>query len=122
MRSRSGLRLFEDIAENIGRIRRYARGYDAARFAGDEMCQDAVEHCLLRISEAARLLGDMADRHAPSIPWRDVRGIGNHLRHEYQKVNVNLIWRVVERDLTDLSSAVETAIATLRQERTDRDR
>ena len=60
MHSRVPLQLFEDIAENISRIENYTRGYDAGKFSEDSMCQDAVQHCLLRLSEAARLLGDEA--------------------------------------------------------------
>ena len=55
--SRSALQLFEDIAENISRIESYTVGYDAHKFSDDGMCQDAVQHCLLRLSETARLLG-----------------------------------------------------------------
>lgn len=31
------------------------------------MCQDAAQHCLLRLGEAARLLDDDAIRYAPYI-------------------------------------------------------
>jgi uncharacterized protein with HEPN domain len=47
------LRLY-DILENVDRIRRYTERYNFDRFADDPKCQDAVERCLLRISEAAR--------------------------------------------------------------------
>ncbi len=112
--SRSVLQLFEDIAENISRIEGYTAGYDALKFSEDGMCQDAVQHCLLRLSEAARLLGDGAIKYAPDIPWRDIRGIGNRLRHEYQKVETALIWRVVEKDLSPLKQAVSEALKQLR--------
>ncbi len=114
MHSRSPLQLFEDIAENISRIENYTRGYDAGKFSEDSMCQDAVQHCLLRLSEAARLLGDEAVLYAPAIPWRDIRGIGNRLRHEYQKVETALIWRIIEKDLSPLKRATSEALKALR--------
>src|SRR5215210_6497172 len=46
----------EDILENIARIERYTEPYNFERFAQDQQCQDAVERCLLRISEAAKSL------------------------------------------------------------------
>jgi uncharacterized protein with HEPN domain len=101
------LQFFQDIAENLERITRHTAGYGAQRFLDDEKCQDAVLHCLLWISEAARVLGDRAGRVAPSVPWRDVRGIGNRLRHEYQKVDLRLIWRIVEKDLPSLRQPFE---------------
>jgi len=111
--SRSALQLFEDIAENVARIERYTTGFDSLRFSEDVMCQDAVQHCLLRLSEAARSLGEDAGRYAPSVPWRDVRGIGNRLRHEYQKVDAVLIWRIVEKDLLPLKQATNQALSIL---------
>jgi uncharacterized protein with HEPN domain len=64
-----------DILENIDRIRRYTEGYEFERFAGDTRCQDAVERCLLRISEAARKLAGLLDEIAPEQPWSDVRAV-----------------------------------------------
>lgn len=117
MHSRTPLQLFEDIAENIARIERYTAGFDLIRFRDDGMCQDAVQHCLLRLSEAARVLGEQAVTHAPSVAWRDIRGIGNRLRHEYRKVDVGLIWRIVEKDLGPLKQATALALIGLRQEK-----
>jgi uncharacterized protein with HEPN domain len=102
-----------DILENVDRIRRYTEGYDFERFAGDSRCQDAVERCLLRISEAARKLADFLDEIAPGQPWPDVRAVGNVLRHEYDAVDPAVIWQIVEKDLVPLRRAVEKAIRDL---------
>lgn len=72
--------------------------------------------CLLRLSEAARLLGEDASRYAPAIQWRDVRGLGNRLRHEYQKVDAGLIWRIVEKDLLLLKQSTNEALGLLRRQ------
>ena len=102
-----------DILENVDRIRRYTEGYDFERFAGDSRCQDAVERCLLRISEAARKLADFLDEIAPGQPWPDVRAVGNVLRHDYDPVDPAVIWQIVEKDLVPLRRAVEKAIRDL---------
>src|ERR1043166_6156486 len=59
----------------------------------------ATQHCLLRISEAAKKLGALAKELAPDQPWADIRGIGNRLRHEYDKIDRDEIWRTVTDDL-----------------------
>lgn len=102
-----------DILENIDRIRRYTEGYDFERFAADTRCQDAVERCLLRISEAARKLADFLEEIAPEQPWSDVRAVGNVLRHEYDAVDPAVIWQIVEKDLVPLRRAVKKAIRAL---------
>lgn len=48
---REALRL-RDIIEHIDRIEQYVAGMDLAAFAADQRTIDAVERCLLRLSEA----------------------------------------------------------------------
>ena len=103
-----------DILENIDGIRRYAENCTFDRFADDSKCQDAVERCLLRISEAARKLEGVVDAIAPEQPWSDVRAVGNVLRHEYDAVDPAVIWQIIEKDLVPLRRAVEKAIDILR--------
>ena len=38
------------------------------------------------------------------IPWRQVRDLGNVLRHGYDAVDDGQVWVIVERDLPPLSS------------------
>ena len=68
----------------------------------------------MRISEAARKLEGIVDVIAPEQPWSDVRAVGNVLRHEYDTVDSEVIWQIVEKDLVPLSQAVEKAIGFLR--------
>jgi len=110
--TRGDAQLFQDMLDNIARIERYTVGYDFHRFAVDEKCQDAVQHCLLRISEAARLLGSRAEQVAPELPWPQVRGIGNRLRHEYQKVDIAIIWNLIVKDLAVLRQAAKKGAAS----------
>jgi uncharacterized protein with HEPN domain len=51
----------------------------------------AVERKLLLISEAAVRLGEQADILCPGLPWRDIRGISNWLRHQYDDVDPQTI-------------------------------
>lgn len=104
------LRRLEDILANIQRIERYTKDYDLERFARDQQCQDAVERCLARISEAARKLEGMVESLAPHQPWPEIRALGNVLRHEYNGIYPETIWEIVSSDLGALKQAVEGII------------
>ena len=104
----------EDIVENIDRIERYTKDHTAESFGSDQQCQDAVERCLLRISEAARKLQGAIESLAPTQPWSDIRAVGNVLRHEYDDVDPAIIWRIVANDLPPLRHAVRNALQRLR--------
>lgn len=44
----------------------------------------------------------------------DIRGLGNHLRHEYRRVDLSRIWAMVEEQLPALKSACTDALDRLR--------
>jgi uncharacterized protein with HEPN domain len=87
------------------------------RFARDQQCQDAVERCLLRISEAARKLEGVVEAIAPDQPWSDIRAVGNVLRHEYDDIDPAIIWRIVSHDLSSLRQAVEKALTDIQADK-----
>lgn len=43
---------------------------------------------------------------APEIPWKQIRGIGNVLRHEYHKIADDVIWVVVSENIAPLKAAI----------------
>ena len=115
MPSKDPLQRFEDIPENVARIEQYTHDLNAAAFVQDRMTYDAVERCLERISEAANKLGAFAGENCPGVPWPEIRALGNFLRHEYDRIESERLWLVVERDLPPLKQAVLTALHELRQ-------
>jgi len=85
--SKRAAQRFGDIIHNVDAIRRYTRRMSRAKFLADDKTRDATLHCLLRISEAAKKLGKTAEDFAPDQPWRQIRDLGNRLRHEYDLVD-----------------------------------
>lgn len=109
----------EDILANIELIEEYTRNYSYHAFAQDRKCQDAVERCVSRISEAASKLEGLVDRIMPDQPWSQIRAVGNVLRHEYDRVNPVVIWSIVSEDLPRLKIAIHKALDRLRRENDD---
>jgi uncharacterized protein with HEPN domain len=105
---------FQDILDNIARIDRFTEGLNLESFIKNEEKIVAVQHALLIISEAAAKLGDLAPALCPDIDWRDVRGIGNRLRHEYHGISVVRLWGIVEKHLPSLKAATVAALQKLR--------
>ena len=109
---RDPLSSLRDIYEAIESIERFVRGMDFSAFQADEKTNAAVERKLLVVSEAAHRLGDDAEKLCPSIPWNNIRGIGNWVRHRYDRVDPSLIWQTVERDLPPQKLAIGKTLAS----------
>ena len=103
----------QDILDNIVRIERFLVGKRPLDIAEDERTLFASQYALLIISEAAKRLGDDAELLCPGQPWRDIRGIGNHLRHAYDNLDAMLIWKIFQDDLPTLKVAVLAALERL---------
>jgi uncharacterized protein with HEPN domain len=115
--SEKPLRRLEDILENIARIERFTAGLTFDEFAANEQAVFASLHALLIVSEAARRLGTAAENLAPSQPWPAIRAIGNVLRHEYDGVDPDTVWRIIASgDLAALKEAVDVVVVRLRLE------
>lgn len=67
----------------------------------------ATERAIEIISEASRSLApDLREQH-PHIRWADIAGIGNILRHEYQRVDPLVMWRTIKDELPSLKAALQ---------------
>jgi len=100
----------QDILDAIGQIKAFMAGMEFDAFRADSKTVAAVERKLLVISEAAIRLGEEAEALCPGLPWRDIRGIGNWLRHQYDAVDVEATLRTVVDDLSALQTAVINAL------------
>jgi uncharacterized protein with HEPN domain len=100
------------IVANIDRIGRHLEGRTFEQFETDPMLTDAVERCLQRITEASIRIGaERMAEIAPGVPFGEVRGLGNILRHEYEKIDLATVWDTVRHDLPALRSACVAALA-----------
>jgi len=102
-----------DILESISKIEMFVFGFDFDAFATDEKTIAAVERKLQVITEAAIRLGDRAEALCPGIAWRNIRGMRNWLRHQYDRVDLETVWITITVDIPTLKAAVQQALINL---------
>ena len=61
-----------------------------------------VERGIEIISEASRHLTDDIKERRTEIPWPKVAGIGNVLRHAYDHVAPDVLWKLAQDDLAEI--------------------
>jgi uncharacterized protein with HEPN domain len=105
-------RSLREISEAIAMIERFTLGMDFEAYREDFKTMAAVERKLLLISEAAVRLGEQGPALCPGLPWENIRGIRNWLRHQYDHVDVETVWRTVTDDLPALKAGVQRALAS----------
>jgi uncharacterized protein with HEPN domain len=84
-------------------------------FLEDTIVQKAVCFDLLCISEATARLLDLDPsivQRRPDVPWPQVRAIANVLRHEYDRIDMDIVWDTVKGG--DLDGLIEAATHELK--------
>lgn len=94
-----------DIVEAIEQIDGEMAGVTLQAFAADWRKRWIVERGIEIISEASRHLDESLKLRHPHIPWSKVAGIGNILRHDYERIAYDVLWHVVRNDLPELLAA-----------------
>lgn len=100
------------VLDAIERIQRYTDDLDEAGFLESELVQDAVIRNLEVIGEASRnILAQFPEfaAHHPELPLSAAYQMRNALAHGYFKLDLEIVWRTIERDLPDLYDRVRTA-------------
>ncbi len=113
MTSRSALLRIHDMLQSIEGIEQALASRTYQEFEKSWILRSAVERGIKVISEASRhLSADLKARH-PEVRWYQVAGIGNILRHDYQRVESAVIWKAAKDEFLLLKLALLAIQASL---------
>lgn len=93
---RSNEEKLKDILNAIKQIEKYK---DYQKFSEDELIKIWIIHHLLIIGEACSQVSEPLKNEHSDIPWTGPIGVRNMIAHEYFRVDFNIIWNIVDRDL-----------------------
>ncbi len=105
-----------DIVDAVRLIEAEMAGVTLQDFEPDMRKRWLVERGIEIISEASRHLPDDLKARHPSIPWRKVAGIGNVIRHNYEDVAHDVVWKLVHSDLPELERVCREELTEARQQ------
>jgi uncharacterized protein with HEPN domain len=97
------------ILKAIERIDRYTADMDEVAFLNSELVQDAVIRNIEIIGEASnniqRVAPEFAAQH-DDIPWLVMYTMRNRVSHGYDKVDLEIVWQTIHRDLPGLREQI----------------
>lgn len=85
-----------DMVDSANLLHSYLAGKTKAEFLAHTELQDMVIRRLEVIGEAARRISEETRRQTPQVPWRRIIGLRNVLVHQYEKVDLELIWEIAQ--------------------------
>jgi uncharacterized protein with HEPN domain len=102
------------IRDEIQGVAMVVRGLSFAQYQGSYLHRRAVERAVQIVSEAAKALPPDYLAKYPDAPWNSIIGIGNILRHEYQRgLDDNQLWEIATVHLPKLQPIVAQMLTEL---------
>ena len=79
---------------------------------GNELIQGWTLLQLQIIGEAARSMSiETREKHS-EINWRDIIDFRNLLVHEYFRVDLKIVWQIIEQEIPTLKQRIDTILQT----------
>ena len=99
--------IVEKLIAYSDKILRYCEGIDYNSFCSDSKLVEACVFNLSQMGELANRVDDDFAKAHPDIPWRYIYGLRNRIVHDYEGVNLQLIWEIIEDDLEPLRKSLK---------------
>lgn len=88
----------------------YTAEMDYDSFSNDSKTISATAFVLGQVGELAKEISpDMTAAH-PDIPWKGMRGMRNRIVHDYENVDLKILWETIRDDLPILLSQIRALL------------
>ena len=101
-----------DILDSGTAILGFVKGLSFDQFCNDRKTYSAVIREFEIIGEAVGKLPEELKGKRPEVEWQDIKDFRNLLSHEYFGVDLEIVWKIIEDDLTVLMDAIREIMPT----------
>ena len=88
----------------------YSSGYTYDTFISDIKLVEACVFNLSQLGELCRIVDPSFAQAHPQIPWREMYGLRNRIVHDYEGVNLQLVWEIISEDIPELRDELEKLV------------
>ena len=96
----------DHITQSIGRIELLIAKITESQFKQNIDMQDIVIRRLEIIGEAVKHISSQSKKEFPEMPWKEIAGTRDVLIHAYFNVDLDLVWKIIKRDLPKLKQVI----------------
>lgn len=103
----------QDIIECCENAKEYTSGMSFRELSDDKKTIDAVVRNLEIIGEAVKNIPDDIRQTKPEIEWKKVARFRDIVVHHYFKVDLEVVWDIVQNRLPELKTAVSEMLVEI---------
>jgi uncharacterized protein with HEPN domain len=99
-----------DMLQSAQIVLNYTTGRSRGDLATDGQLQDATIRRLLIIGEASKRVSDATRQSITTVPWAAISGMRNRLVHEYDEVDLDVVWDTIVNSMPVLIGELQKLV------------
>jgi uncharacterized protein with HEPN domain len=117
MRPQRAYSIYADhVREAAESALQFVAGMSFEAFAADQRTTYAAVRALEIIGEATKRLPEEIRALEPEVPWKKMAGMRDIIVHQYENVDLKVVWDTIHQDLPSLVPRMERLQRALEQQ------
>ena len=102
--------IIQKIIVYIDDVEKYTEGLEARDFLDDKKTITACAFTVSQIGELVKEVTDETIEKYKEIPWNSIRGMRNRIVHDYENVDLSVLWGTIKESLPNLKIQLKDII------------
>ena len=113
--------VIQKLIEYTKDIGKYINGLDFETFMNDKKTISACAFTIGQIGELVNNIDLSTQELYSQIPWRGIRGMRNRIVHNYEDVDLAVLWSTISKNIPEFEKQLDKILSIESQEITDTD-
>ena len=109
MKSRDRI-IIQKMIGYINDINQYVEGMHAKEFLEDKKTLTACAFSVSQIGELVKEIEDETIKEYDSIPWNSIKGMRNRIVHDYENIDLSVLWYTIKESLPQLKDKLQDVL------------
>ena len=109
MRSKDRI-IIQKIIGYIDDVEKYTEGMEAKDFLDDKKTITACAFTVSQIGEIVKEIEEDTVKKYSDIPWNSIKGMRNRIVHDYENVDLSVLWGTIKESLPELKEKLKEII------------
>jgi len=102
--------ILQKINTYIQDVTQYIDGFSFESFMIDKKTLSACAFSVSQIGELAKEISTEVQKEHDYIPWKSIRGMRNKIVHDYENIDLTVLWGTIAKSLPELSNQINSIL------------
>ena len=102
--------ILQKIIGYMNDIEKYTEGMQATDFLDDKKTITACAFTVSQIGELSKEITNDTVKKYKNIPWNSMKGMRNRIVHDYENVDLSVLWGTIKNSLPELKLSIQEII------------